>query len=233
MNHCSQPTLSIVIPLYNEELVINEMYNRIVRLIDRNRINCEIILVNDGSIDGTLAFAKGICNHDKRFKLISFSRNFGHQIAITAGLDKTVGKAVVIIDADLQDPPELIPDMVNKWQEGYHVVYGARRRREGEGLLKRITASIFYRTLRLMTNVNIPVDVGDFRLMDRKVVDQLLSMRERSRFVRGMVSWVGFKQCNIEYVRERRFAGETKYPFKKMLRFAIDGILSFSQTKNL
>ncbi len=222
-------TLSVVVPLYNEELVIGEMYDRLTRVLDEVGVSYEIVMVNDGSVDRTLALAKQICEHDQRAKLVSFSRNFGHQIAVTAGMDKACGEAVVLIDADLQDPPEVIPNMLQKWREGYHVVYGVRRKREGESLFKLLTAKMFYRVLRRLTSIPIPVDTGDFRLMDRRVVDELKRMRERARFVRGMVSWVGFKQVQVEYVREKRFAGETKYPLSKMAKFAIDGILSFSQ----
>ena len=229
MTETNRPVLSIVIPLYNEELVLDEMRERITNLLNKHEFESEVILVNDGSSDSTYALAKKICDSDGRFKLISFSRNFGHQIAITAGMEKTSGKAVVVIDADLQDPPELILDMLKKWEEGFHVVYGVRKKRKGESLFKRATAALFYRMLRLMTSADIPVDTGDFRLLDRKVVEQLKNMPERSRFLRGMVSWVGFKQCKLEYVREKRFAGETKYPLKKMLAFAVDGMLSFSR----
>jgi dolichol-phosphate mannosyltransferase len=229
MTETNRPLLSIIIPLYNEELVIDEMHGRIAGVLNGLNVESEVILVNDGSSDGTCFLAKKICDSDARFKLISFSRNFGHQIAITAGMEKSMGRAVVVIDADLQDPPELISEMMKKWEEGFHVVYGVRKIRKGESLFKRATAALFYRVLRLMTNAEIPVDAGDFRLLDRKVVEQLKNMRERSRFLRGMVSWVGFKQCKLEYVRERRFAGDTKYPLKKMLAFAIDGMLSFSR----
>ena len=222
------PLLSIVVPLYNEELVIDALQARLLSLMSDGRFRTEVILIDDGSKDATLEKARRLCERDPRFKLVSFSRNFGHQIAITAGMDKASGDAVVIIDADLQDPPEVIVQMFEKWQEGFDVVYGVRSKREGETLFKRATAAIFYRLLRRATNVDIPVDTGDFRLMDRKVVRELLAMRERFRFVRGMVSWVGFKQCKVEYVRAERFAGETKYPLPKMLRFALDGMLSFS-----
>jgi glycosyltransferase involved in cell wall biosynthesis len=223
-----KPLLSIVVPLYNEELVIEELYARLSTVCTDAQLRCEIVMVNDGSSDRTQEMARRICQMDRRFKLVSLSRNFGHQMAITAGMDKATGDAVVIIDADLQDPPEVIPQMVDKWLEGYDVVFGVRTRRQGESLFKRATAALFYRILRRATNVNIPVDTGDFRLMDRRVVDQLIGMRERFRFVRGMVSWVGFKQCKVEYERAERFAGETKYPLPKMLRFAVDGMLSFS-----
>jgi polyisoprenyl-phosphate glycosyltransferase len=222
------PTLSIVVPLYNEELVIGEMHTRLKAVLDANQVDYEIILVDDGSNDRTAELAMNICRDMPRVRLLSFSRNFGHQIAVTAGLDNSTGQAIVIIDADLQDPPEVILGMLDKWRAGAHVVYGVRIQRKGESFFKRATAAVFYRLIRKLTRVDIPVDTGDFRLMDRNVVDQLLTMRERNRFVRGMVSWVGFRQEKIEYVREQRFAGETKYPFKKMLRFAVDGVLSFS-----
>jgi dolichol-phosphate mannosyltransferase len=222
------PMLSVVVPLYNEEQVISEMCARLRSVLTSNNIDYEIILVNDGSRDRTEALAKSICDNDPNVRLVSFSRNFGHQIAVTAGLDNASGEAVVVIDADLQDPPEVIVEMIGKWREGCHVVYGARVRRKGESLFKLVTAAAFYRLIRRLTKVDIPVDTGDFRLMDRKVVDQLLTMRERNRFVRGLVSWVGFRQEKVEYVREQRFAGETKYPLKKMVRFAVDGVISFS-----
>ena len=222
--------ISIVVPLYNEEEVIDELYTNLNAVLENSHYNFEIILVNDGSQDTTLDKAKALSRREtQKIRLISFSRNFGHQIAITAGIDKAHGDAVVIIDADLQDPPEVILDMIKKWEEGFHVVYGRREKREGEGFMKRFTAALFYRLLGKMTPVEIPADTGDFRLMDRKVVDQLKNMREHSRFVRGMVSWVGFKQCETKYVRKERYAGTTKYPFRKMLRFAMDGIFSFSQ----
>jgi glycosyltransferase involved in cell wall biosynthesis len=223
------PFLSVVVPLFNEELVIRHMYERLTHVLERDHLNYEIIMINDGSRDGTPAIARELCRKDKRVKLISFSRNFGHQIAITAGMDKALGQVVVIIDADLQDPPEVIIEMIKKWQQGYQVVYAVRKTRNGESLFKLLTAALFYRILRKMTPVDIPLDTGDFRLMDRKVVEQLNRMRERNRFIRGMVSWVGFTQSKVEYVRERRFSGETKFPFKRMLKFAIDGMLAFSQ----
>ncbi len=220
--------LSVVVPLYNEELVIHEMYSQLTSVLEGAQLNYEIVMVNDGSSDKTLPMAKDICAGDKRVKLVSFSRNFGHQIAITAGMDRASGDAIVFIDADLQDPPEVILEMIEKWKEGNKVVYGVRKKREGESFFKLFTAKVFYRVLRQLTSISIPVDTGDFRLIDRCVVDQLKRMTERSRFVRGMVSWVGFKQCKVEYVRHERFAGETKYPLKKMIKFALDGILSFS-----
>lgn len=223
------PKLSVVVPLFNEELVIQVMYERLTAVLSGMDLTYEIVMVNDGSRDRTLELARSICERDSRVKLISFSRNFGHQFAITAGMDRTAGDAVVVIDADLQDPPEVIPEMVAKWAEGYQVVYGVREKREGESWFKLATASAFYRTLRQVTSVHIPVDTGDFRLIDRRALEVFLQMRERARFVRGMVSWIGFKQGEVRYVRHERLAGDTKYPFKKMLRFAIDGILSFSQ----
>lgn len=223
------PELSVVVPLYNEEMVIDVMYTRLTQVLEGAKLDYEIVLVNDGSADRTLSMAKDICRHDNRVKLISFSRNFGHQIAITAGMDRASGQAVVLIDADLQDPPEVILEMLAKWKEGFQVVYGVRKKREGESFFKLFTAKMFYRLLRRLTSISIPVDTGDFRLMDRRVIEQLKKMRERDRFVRGMVSWVGFRQTQVEYVREKRYAGETKYPFTKMLKFATDGILSFSQ----
>ena len=221
--------VSIVIPLFNEEPVVDTLYARLVQVIDDQQLRAEVVLVNDGSTDRTMEKVRQICAHDPRFQVVSFSRNFGHQMAITAGIDRAIGDAVVVMDADLQDPPEVIGDMVRKWREGFAVVYGVRRERKGESYFKRATAAIFYRVLRRMTEVEMSVDAGDFRLMDRKVVDQLKLMRERFRFVRGMVSWVGFRQGNVEYVREDRFAGETKYPLRKMVRFALDAMFSFSQ----
>ncbi len=221
--------ISVVVPLYNEELVIHEMYQRLTGVMSDCSDNYEIIMVNDGSRDQTLPMAKEICKRDSRVKLLSFSRNFGHQIAITAGMDHASGEAVVVIDADLQDPPEVIPEMMKKWKEGFDVVYGVRAERQGESWFKLFTAKAFYRILKKLTSVHIPVDTGDFRLIDRKVLREFNQMREQARFVRGMISWVGFRQGEVSYVRHERFAGETKYPFKKMLKFAIDGMLSFSQ----
>ena len=221
--------MSVVVPLYNEELVIEEMHKRLNAVLDKAGFEYEVLMINDGSKDRTVELAKRICKADRRTKLISFSRNFGHQIAITAGMDRSDGQVIVIIDADLQDPPEVILDMVEKWKQGYQVVFGTRAKRRGEGIFKLATANIFYRFLKKITNVEIPVDTGDFRLMDAKVVSQLKVMKEKNRFVRGMVSWVGFRQAKVEYIREERFAGETKYPLTKMVKFALDGIFSFSQ----
>ncbi len=229
MNQGKGPELSVVVPLYNEEAVIEEMYKRLTKVLGTCTEGYEIIIVNDGSKDRTLDLARDICGQDKRVKLISFSRNFGHQIAITAGMDKASGQATVVIDADLQDPPEVIPEMMAKWKEGYQVVYGVREKRKGESKFKLLTAGLFYRLLKRLTSVEIPVDTGDFRLIDRRVLLEFRKMREQARFVRGMISWVGFRQTEVRYIRDKRFAGKTKYPFKKMLKFAIDGILSFSQ----
>ncbi len=219
---------SVVVPVFNEELVIDETYRRLTAVMKNCGGTYEIIFVNDGSRDKTLEKAKALCAADKAVKLLSFSRNFGHQVAITAGMEHASGEAIVVIDADLQDPPEVILDMLAKWREGWQVVYGKRSRRKGETFFKKLTAKLFYRTLHAMTDVDIPVDVGDFRLLDRKVCDALQKLPERNRYVRGLVSWVGFKQTAVEYVREERFAGETKYPLKKMLKFAGDALTSFS-----
>jgi glycosyltransferase involved in cell wall biosynthesis len=220
--------LSVVVPMYNEEEVIEVTYRRLKTVLDKLGETYEIVFVNDGSRDRTADIVRSLCAEDRRVKLVEFSRNFGHQIAVTAGMDHASGRTVVLIDADLQDPPELIADMVAKWREGYDVVYGKRIERKGESWFKKLTAAAFYRLLRSMTSVNIPVDTGDFRLMDRKVSDALTSMRERSRFIRGLVSWAGFKQTSVDYVRDERFAGETKYPLRKMIRLSLDAMTSFS-----
>ncbi len=222
--------ISIIVPCYNEEQVIRETHKQLSLVFKQviNKYNYEIIFVNDGSKDKTFEILKLIAKTDYHVKLINFSRNFGHQIAVTAGIDYSEGDAVVLIDADLQDPPALILDFISKWEAGYDVVYAIRRKRDGESLFKKLTAKWFYRTLRSITDVEIPMDTGDFRLMDRKVVDQLKTIKERHRFIRGLVSWVGFKQLGIEYDRAERYAGETKYPLKKMIRFSIDAITSFS-----
>ena len=190
--------------------------------------NYEIIFVNDGSRDKTRDKVEEICESDEKIKLINFSRNFGHQAAITAGMDLALGDAVVVIDADLQDPPEVILKMIEKWKEGYEVVYGKRIKREGETLFKKATAKMYYRLLKSMTSVDVPVDTGDFRLIDRKVCDALISLPEKNRYVRGLVSWVGYKQTCVEFTRQERFAGNTKYPLKKMIKLAFDGITSLS-----
>ena len=219
---------SVVVPVFNEEAVIAESYKRLKNVMDSTNESYEIIFVNDGSIDKTEEIIEDICKRDENIKLLNFSRNFGHQAAITAGMRESSGNAVVVIDADLQDPPEVIIEMIKKWKQGYDVVYGRRAKREGETLFKKITSKIFYRFLRNMTNVDIPVDTGDFRLIDRKVCNVLNSMPERNRYVRGLVSWIGFKQTYVEFIRKERFAGETKYSMKKMLKLAGDGITSLS-----
>lgn len=221
-------TLSVVVPIYNEEQVIETTYRRLTDVLEALGEPYELVFVNDGSRDRTAEIVRNLCRKDKRIKFIDFSRNFGHQIAVTAGMDYASGRAVVLIDADLQDPPEIIPEMVKRWREGCDVVYGKRIARKGETWFKKATAKLFYRFLRSMTAVHIPVDTGDFRLMDRKVVDVMKAMRERSRFVRGLVSWAGFRQTAVEYVRQERYAGETKYPLGKMLRLSADAITSFS-----
>jgi dolichol-phosphate mannosyltransferase len=219
---------SVVIPAYNEEEVINESYRRLKQVMDTTEEPYELIFVNDGSRDKTMEMLTQISAGDENVKVLSFSRNFGHQTAITAGMDSSCGDAVVVIDADLQDPPEVIPKMIEKWKQGYQVVYGKRLERKGETGFKRLTAKLFYRTLDSLTDVDIPVDTGDFRLIDRVVCDTLKTLPERNRYVRGLISWVGFRQTAEEYVREERFAGETKYPLKKMLKLAADGLTSFS-----
>ncbi len=224
----AKPTLSVVVPVYNEEEVINESYRRLTEVLEQTGETYELIFVNDGSRDKTLPLALEICEKDKRVKVIDFARNFGHQLAITAGMDASSGKAVVVIDADLQDPPEVIPEMVEKWREGYEIVYGKRIKREGETAFKKFTAKVFYRFLDRMTDVDIPVDTGDFRLIDRKVCEALKLVPEHNRYVRGIVSWLGYKSCPVEFERKKRFAGTTKYPLKKMIRFASDAIMSFS-----
>lgn len=219
---------SVIVPMYNEEAVINETYNRLTQVMEELKEPYEIIFINDGSRDKTREILIELCNKNKKIKMLDFARNFGHQISITAGMDYAGGECMVIIDGDLQDPPELIPDMIKTWRSGYDVVYGKRKSRQGETLFKKFTAKAFYRILHKMTDVNIPVDTGDFRLIDRRVCEALKQLPERSRYVRGLMSWVGFKQTAIEFERSERFAGETKYPLKKMLKLALDGIMSFS-----
>ena len=225
----SPALLSLVIPCYNEEEVIAETITRIKEFCSELiGLETELIFIDDGSQDHTLSLLRAASTEDARVKVICFARNFGHQIAVTAGLDAARGDAVVLIDADLQDPPEVIHQMIAKWRAGYDVVYGTRIERQGESIFKRTSARGFYRLLNKLSDVPIPLDTGDFRLMSRIVVDSLREMPERDRFVRGMVSWVGFKQTAIPYKRAKRFAGESKYPLRKMLRFATDGILSVS-----
>lgn len=221
--------LSIVIPCYNEEAVIGETLSRLKTFCAAlHDLDAELIFVDDGSRDRTRDILKDFAAADPQVRIICFARNFGHQIAVTAGIDAASGDAVVVLDADLQDPPEVMGQMIAKWREGYDVVYGTRAERMGESIFKLATARGFYRLLNWLSDVPIPLDTGDFRLMSRQVVDTLRAMPERDRFVRGMVSWVGFKQTALTYTRAERFAGESKYPLRKMLRFATDGILSFS-----
>jgi glycosyltransferase involved in cell wall biosynthesis len=219
---------SIIIPMYNEEAVIQETYRRLKKVMTATGEAYELLFVNDGSRDRCAEMIKEYGSWDETVKLLDFSRNFGHQIAITAGMDYAVGEAVIIIDADLQDPPELILQMIDKWKEGYEVVYAKRAKRNGETWFKKWSASLFYRVLRASTDIDIPVDTGDFRLMDRKVCQEMKRLPENNRFVRGLVSWVGFRQTAIEYERHERLAGETKYPLKRMLKLCLDGITSFS-----
>ena len=221
--------ISVVVPMYYEEEVAKECYTRLKDVLEKiENYNYEIIFVNDGSKDKTLEILKKIAKENKNVKIISFSRNFGHQCAVTAGLRYVTGDAIVIIDADLQDPPELIPEMIKLWEEGNEVIYGKRKSREGESRFKLLTASMFYKTLNALSDVEIPKDTGDFRLVDRKVVEVINSLPEHNKFLRGLFSWVGFKQKAYEYERKERYAGKTKYPLKKMLKLAQDGIFSFS-----
>ena len=221
--------VTLVIPMYYEEKVANECYKRVKENLNKlENYDHEIIFVNDGSTDKTLEILEDIATKDKNVKVISFSRNFGHQAAVTAGLQYVTGDAIVIMDADLQDPPELIPDMLKLWEEGNEVIYGKRKSRDGESAFKLFTAKMFYKTLNALSDVEIPKDTGDFRLVDRKVVDTINSLPEHNKFLRGLFSWVGYKQTPFEYERKERFAGETKYPLKKMLKLASDGIISFS-----
>ena len=221
--------ISVIVPMYYEEEVAKECYTRLKNVLEKiENYNYEIIFINDGSKDKTLEILKEIAKENKNVKIISFSRNFGHQCAVTAGLRYVTGDAIVIIDADLQDPPELIPEMLKLWEEGNEVIYGKRKSREGESRFKLLTASMFYKTLNALSDVEIPKDTGDFRLVDRKVVEVINSLPEHNKFLRGLFSWVGFKQKAYEYERKERYAGKTKYPLKKMLKLAQDGIFSFS-----
>jgi dolichol-phosphate mannosyltransferase len=220
--------LSIVIPIYNEEENIDSLINRLRTVVAQMQISCEYIFVNDGSKDHSFQLIKNLALADPAIKYIDFSRNFGHQIAVSAGLDLAAGDRVAIIDADLQDPPELIIEMFAKMDQGYEVVYAKRNNRNGESWLKKFTAKVFYRILKSITSVKIPVDTGDFRIIDRKVVNVLKQMPEHNKFLRGQISWIGFKQTYVEYDRKVRQAGSTGYTYKKMIRLALDGITSFS-----
>jgi glycosyltransferase involved in cell wall biosynthesis len=222
--------LSVVVPVYNEAAVLPAFHERLCGVLAgfRPEMDGEILYVDDGSSDASYDLLAGLARADGAVRVIRFSRNFGHQVAITAGIDHARGDAVVVIDCDLQDPPEVIREFVATWRRGYDVVYGVRLHRKGETAAKVVTASAFYRVLGRLTRIEIPADVGDFRLMSRRVVQQFRLLREKDRFVRGLVSWVGFRQTGVGYVREARAAGETKYPYRKMIRFALDGIVSFS-----
>src|SRR5689334_16083019 len=222
------PTYSLVVPAHNEEGVIEELAARLVELMDALDSDAEAILVDDGSRDRTYELMLQAAATDPRFRLIRLSRNFGHQLALTAGVDLAAGEAVIVLDADLQDPPELALELAARWREGYDIVYAQRDVREGETRFKRATASWFYRAFNRISEVQVPVDAGDFRLVDRRALDVFNSMRESNRFVRGMFAWIGLRQTGVVYTRHERFAGETKYPLRKMLRFAATGVISFS-----
>ena len=222
--------LSVVIPIYNEAENIKLLYDRLVAVVNGITEDYELVFVNDGSKDASIDLIRLLAEKDGRVRYIDFSRNFGHQVAVTAGIDASNGDAVVLIDADLQDPPELIKELNEKWRSGYEVVYAKRRARKGESLLKKWTARTFYRILHSLTSVKIPVDTGDFRIMDRKVVEELKKMPEQHKFLRGQISWIGFNQTYVEYDREQRHAGATGYTYRKMFKFALDGITSFSDS---
>jgi dolichol-phosphate mannosyltransferase len=222
------PSLSIIIPVFNEAAVLPVLFQRLTTTLQQLTPGYEIIFVNDSSSDGSLELLKQFSQSDKRSRYLSLSRNFGHQKAITAGLDHCKGLAAVVMDGDLQDPPELIPQLWEKYREGFKVVYAQRRKRKGESFLKKSTASIFYRILKKTARIDIPVDTGDFRLIDRKIIDLLKQMPEQNKFIRGQIAWIGFRQTCVLYDRDERYAGKTSFSFFRMLRFAIDGITSFS-----
>ena len=222
------PTYSIVVPIFNEETVVGELASRLVAVMDGLDAPSEAILVDDGSTDRTYELMRDVAHGDRRFRLVRLSRNFGHQIAITAGLDLAAGDAVIVIDADLQDPPEVILDLAARWREGYDVVYAVRETRTGDQRWKRAAASVFYRGLNQVSEVEIPLDVGDFRLVDRRALDVFAHMRESNRFVRGMFSWIGLRQTGVVYQRQARFAGKTKYPLRRLIRLAVSGLVGFS-----
>ncbi len=223
------PKYSLIVPIYNEEETLSELYRRIRAVIDQMDGYVELILINDGSRDRSLQLIRDLHQLDQRICYLSFARNFGHQIAVTAGLNFARGQVIIILDADLQDPPELIPVLVEKWLQGYQVVYAQRTQRRKEGWFKRSTAYFFYRLLKQLADVDIPTDTGDFCLLDRQVVDILNTMPERNRYIRGLRSWVGFQQTAIRFERDSRFAGEVKYTFGKSLALAVNGLVSFSQ----
>lgn len=220
--------ISIVLPVFNEEAGIQATIDTLLNYIEQQEENYELVFVDDGSKDKSVAIINKAVAENNNIKLVEFSRNFGHQLAITAGLEYTKGDAVVVMDADLQDPPEVIPQMIEKWHEGYEIVYGKRMQRDGETFFKKFTAKMFYRTFRKLATIDMPLDTGDFRLMDRKAVHQLLKLHEKDPFVRGQVTWIGFRQISVQYHRQERIAGETKYPLSKMVKLALDGITSFS-----
>lgn len=222
------PKLSVIIPVFNEALLIHEMVSRLTAVCNSMQIPYELIFVNDGSSDGSLLILKGFAAADDTIRYVSFSRNFGHQNAVMAGITHSKGEAVVIIDGDLQDPPELIPELYAKYLEGFKVVYAKRIQREGESVFKKATAKLFYKLLKKITSFNIPVDTGDFRLISREVANHLISMNEGSKFLRGQIAWLGFRQIGVEFERKERKAGKTKYTLKKMMKLALDGITSFS-----
>ena len=223
-----RPVYSIVAPVYNEVGNLRPFYREVKQALDATGESWELLMINDGSSDGSHELMLELAEVDQRLRVISFARNFGHQIAVTAGVDYAAGRAVILIDADLQDPPAVIPRLIDKWKEGYDVVYAVRAERRGESLLKRVSSKLFYRLIHRITDINIPLDTGDFRLMDERVAQVLRQMREHHRFIRGMTSWVGFRQTGVEYVREQRVWGETKYPLRKMIAFALDAVTSFS-----
>lgn len=223
-----RPRYSIIAPIYNEEGNIQKLYDRISTIMDSTGETWELVTVNDGSRDLSLKLLEEVAQKDPRIKIINFARNFGHQIAVTAGIDHASGEAIIVIDADLQDPPEVILEMIERWKAGYEVVYAVREQRKGESWFKLLTAKLFYRLIYRITDVDIPLDTGDFRLIDEKVATALRAMREHNRFIRGMTSWIGFKQTGVTYVREAREWGETKYPLRKMVRFAMDAVTGFS-----
>ena len=223
------PKYSLIIPIYNEEETIPELYRRVSDVMDSLDDSVELILINDGSRDRSLNLMRELQERDARVCYISFARNFGHQAAVTAGLNFARGQVIVVLDADLQDPPELIPKMIESWQAGYHVVYAQRTKRKKESWFKRLTAYVFYRLLRRLADVDIPADTGDFCLMDRQVVEVLNSMPERNRYIRGLRAWIGFRQTAVKFERDPRFAGEVKYTFKKSLALAINSLVSFSK----
>ena len=222
------PTYSIVVPAHDEERVIEELAARVAAVMEQLDGDAEAILVDDGSRDSTYERMLAVAHADSRFRVIRLSRNFGHQTALTAGVDYSTGDAVIVLDADLQDPPEVVLELAARWREGYDVVYAVRDLRAGETRFKRATAAAFYRAFNRISEVKVPVDVGDFRLVDRRVLDVFMQMRESNRFVRGMFSWIGLRQTGVLYRRDERFSGETKYPLRKMLRFAATGVISFS-----